>query len=110
MSFNKSNSITHLNSLSTASPVSNEVSKYARTRRTKPYEYLVQFGLPAMVLPAVLMGTVLPFLLPALKMATIASGILNNGALMAAIMYAAKSTTFANEKSSQYYAGYHRDV
>lgn len=63
-----------------------------------------------MVLPAVLMGTVLPFLLPALKMATIASGILNNGALMAAIMYAAKHTTFAADKSSQYYPGYHRDM
>ncbi|KAJ6640666.1 hypothetical protein Bhyg_05597 [Pseudolycoriella hygida] len=93
------------------SAVSNEVSNYARARRTKPYEYLVQFGVPAMALPAVLMGTVLPFLLPAIKMATLATGTLNIGALLAAIMYAAKSTAFSNEKSSPYYpAGYHREM
>lgn len=56
-----------------------------------PGELLLQLGVPAAMMPAILMGTVLPFVLPALKFATIVSGIINHAALLSAIVYAAKS-------------------
>lgn len=79
-------------------------------RRTKTHEYLINFGVPALVMPAVLMGTILPFVLPALKMATLVSGFINNGALLAAIMYAAKSAAQSQEhgKTVYYNPGYHK--
>lgn len=75
----------------------------------KTTEYLLQLGVPALMMPAILMGTVLPFLLPALKMATILSVLINNGALLTAAMYVAKQAAFSNEKI-YYNAGYHRDL
>lgn len=81
-------------------------------RRTKGHEYLLNFGVPALVMPAVLLGTVLPFVLPALKMATILSGLINKGALLAAIMFAAKSAAQSQEhaKTVYYNPGYHRVI
>lgn len=75
----------------------------------KTTEYLLQLGVPALMMPAILLGTVLPFLLPALKMATIMSTLINNGALLTAAMYVAKQAAFPNEKVYYSSPGYHRD-
>lgn len=66
----------------------------------RPGEILLQLGVPAAVMPAILMGTVLPFILPALKFATIFSGIINHAALLSAIIYAAKSSVSIPEPIS----------
>lgn len=75
----------------------------------KTTEYLLQLGVPALMMPAILLGSVLPFLLPALKMATIMSTLINNGALLTAAMYVAKQAAFSNEKVYYSSPGYHRD-
>lgn len=72
--------------------------------------YLLNLGVPALVVPAILMGTVLPFILPMLKMATIVSGLINHGALLTAILMAAKNAAVANENKIFYNPGYHRDL
>ncbi|XP_053950961.1 uncharacterized protein LOC128858588 [Anastrepha ludens] len=61
---------------------------------------ILQMAVPVMVMPAILMGTVLPFLLPMLKMATIMSMVLNNSAFIAALIYAAR--THANAQEEQH--------
>lgn len=71
---------------------------------------MLQIAVPTMLMPAVLLGSVLPFMLPALKMAAIVSTVINNGALLAAFMYAAKTTAFSNDNEQivQYSSsGYH---
>lgn len=73
-------------------------------------QYLLQFGVPALIMPAILMGTVLPFILPMLKMATIVSGLINNGALISAVLYAAKNAALTPENKVFYNPGYHRDL
>lgn len=82
---------------------------YAR-RRNRPGEYLLQLGVPAVMLPAILMGTVLPFILPALKFATIISGIINHAALASALVYAAKQAAWGPDSTKHIYfnPGYHR--
>lgn len=82
----------------------------AQGRNTKHSSYLLNFGVPALVVPAILMGTVLPFILPMLKMATIVSGLVNHGALLTAVLMAAKSAAVANENKVFYNPGYHRDI
>ncbi|XP_017491320.1 PREDICTED: uncharacterized protein LOC108379477 [Rhagoletis zephyria] len=61
---------------------------------------ILQMAVPVMVMPAILMGTVLPFLLPMLKMATIMTMMLNNSAFIAALIYAAR--THANAQEEQH--------
>ncbi|XP_067623056.1 uncharacterized protein [Eurosta solidaginis] len=61
---------------------------------------ILQMAVPVMVMPAILMGTVIPFLLPVLKMATIMSIVLNNSAFIAALIYAAR--THANAQEEQH--------
>ena len=75
---------------------------YAR-RKNRPGEYLINLAVPALMMPAILVGTVLPFILPALKMATLVSGIINNGALITAIMYAAKSAALSQDSTKHVY-------
>lgn len=70
---------------------SEEESRRRKQKHKHNYHYAMQLGLPALMLPAVALGSVLPMVLPALKMATIATTVINNGMLLAAIMYAAKS-------------------
>lgn len=62
-------------------------------------EAVIQLAVPAMIMPVVLMGTFLPFVLPVLKMATIMSTIVNNSAFIAALIYAAR--THANSQAEQ---------
>lgn len=85
------------------------VEDYAR-RRNRPGELLLQLGVPAVMMPAILMGTVLPFILPALKFATIFSGIINHAALMSALIYTAKHAALGPDATKHIYfnPGYHR--
>lgn len=73
-------------------------------------ELLLQLGVPAIIMPAILMGTVLPFILPALKFATIFSGLLNHAALISAIVFVAKQAALNTDATKHYYysPGYHR--
>lgn len=79
--------------------------------KNRPGDYLVQLGVPAILMPAILMGSVLPFILPALKFATIFSGIINHAALLSAFAYIAKQAAFSHPESIKplYWThGYHR--
>ncbi|XP_059611037.1 uncharacterized protein LOC132257972 [Phlebotomus argentipes] len=68
-------------------------------RKKRPLEYILNVGLPAMLMPMILMGSVLPMALPAFKMAALISGAINKGALLAAIMYMAKN--YAEHQKTQ---------
>lgn len=78
--------------------------------KNRPGDYLLQLGIPAILMPAILMGSVLPFILPALKFATIFSGMINHAALVSAFAYAAKQAAFGPDsiKHLYYNPGYHR--
>ncbi|XP_055324063.1 uncharacterized protein LOC129578868 isoform X2 [Sitodiplosis mosellana] len=79
--------------------------------KNRPGDYLLQLGIPAILMPAILMGSVLPFILPALKFATIFSGMINHAALVSAFAYAAKHAAFPGPESIKhlyYNPGYHR--
>lgn len=78
--------------------------------KNRPGDYLLQLGIPAILMPAILMGSVLPFILPALKFATIFSGMINHAALVSAFAYAAKQAAFSPDsiKHLYYNPGYHR--
>ncbi|XP_030370376.1 uncharacterized protein LOC115620996 [Scaptodrosophila lebanonensis] len=72
-------------------------------KRKKKHSYkttMLQMAVPILVMPAILLGSMLPFVLPALKMATILSLLMNNGAFMAALLYAAR--THANAQEEQH--------
>lgn len=76
-------------------------------------DYLLQLGIPAILMPAILMGSVIPFILPALKFATIFSGMINHAALLSAFAYVAKQTAFSPESIKHLYyspPGYHRSL
>lgn len=79
-------------------------------KKNRPIEMLLQLGVPVAMMPAILMGTVLPFILPALKFATIFSGLVNHAALISAIVYAAKSSISVPEVPNpiHYNPGYNR--
>lgn len=72
-------------------------------KNKKAAHYLLQLGIPALALPAIMFGTVIPFVLPALKLATIFSGLINNTALVAAIMYLARNTALEDENKQKVY-------
>lgn len=79
--------------------------------KNRPGDYLLQLGIPAILMPAILMGSVLPFILPALKFATIFSGMINHAALVSAFAYAAKQAVGPDSIKHLYhsnvYPGYH---
>ncbi|XP_001358402.2 uncharacterized protein [Drosophila pseudoobscura] len=62
---------------------------------------MMQVAVPMMIFPIVLLGSLLPFILPALKMATIMSLVMNNGAFLAALLYAAR-TQFNTHEEQQH--------
>ncbi|KAH8359856.1 hypothetical protein KR093_009113, partial [Drosophila rubida] len=71
-------------------------------KRKKKQSYkmtMLQVAVPILVLPIILLGSLLPFILPTLKMATILSLFMNNGAFLAAMLYAyaSASATAANQ-------------
>ncbi|XP_016948953.1 uncharacterized protein LOC108023815 [Drosophila biarmipes] len=59
---------------------------------------MMQVAVPMLIFPVVLLGSLLPFILPALKMATILSLVMNNGAFMAALLYAARTQFNTHEE------------
>ncbi|XP_055698095.1 uncharacterized protein LOC129798778 [Phlebotomus papatasi] len=71
-------------------------------RKKRPLEYILNVGIPALMLPVILMGSVLPMALPAFKMATILSGVVNKAALLAAILYFAKNYSDHQKTSAIY--------
>lgn len=74
----------------------NSAVDYAR-KKNRPGEYLLNLGVPALMMPAIFVGTLLPFILPALKMAAMFSGFINHAALIAALMYTAKNAAIQVE-------------
>ncbi|XP_013103277.1 uncharacterized protein LOC106084252 [Stomoxys calcitrans] len=74
---------------------------------------ILQMAVPVMMMPAILMGTFLPFILPVLKMATLTTMIMNNTAFMAALIYAARTHVNAQQEQPINYSygghpiGYH---
>lgn len=82
--------------------IANAVESVGR-KKNRTGEYLLNLAVPALMMPAIMVGTVLPFILPALKMAAIISGVVNNAALIAAVMYAAKAAAVHAEAQKQYY-------
>ncbi|GAB0087431.1 uncharacterized protein DMENIID0001_017320 [Sergentomyia squamirostris] len=74
-------------------------------RKKKPLEYVLNVGLPALVMPVVLMGSVLPMAMPAFKMATLLSAAINKGALIAALLYMAKSYADHQKTQTLYVSG-----
>lgn len=80
--------------------------------KKRPAEMVMQMGMPAVLMPVILMGTILPFILPAIKFATIFSGLINHAALISALAYVAKQTAFSAEsiKHLYYNPGYRRSA
>lgn len=80
-------------------------------KKKKGYGQYVQIGAPFAVFPFVLLGSVLPFILPALKMATVFAGVVNNAALLAGILYLARQHAIQNEHKNTIYfnPGYSRN-
>ncbi|XP_073818690.1 uncharacterized protein [Musca autumnalis] len=74
---------------------------------------ILQMAVPVMIMPAILLGTFLPFILPVLKMATLTTMIMNNTAFMAALIYAARTHVNAQQEQPINYSygshpiGYH---
>lgn len=82
-----------------------------KRKPNKTAEYALQLGVPALMMPAILLGSVLPYLLPALKMATILSLLINKGALITAALYATKHNFIDHDKLIYSPSpSYHRDL
>ncbi|XP_037944097.1 uncharacterized protein LOC119676900 [Teleopsis dalmanni] len=62
---------------------------------------ILQLAVPVMIMPAILMGSFLPFILPVLKMATIMTLLLNNSAFIAALIYAARTHVNSHDEQQQ---------
>ncbi|KAM8706866.1 hypothetical protein ACLKA7_011032 [Drosophila subpalustris] len=78
-------------------------------KRKKKQSYkttMLQVAVPILVLPIVLLGSLLPFILPTLKMATILSLFMNNGAFMAAMLYAYASATASSAANQPQHINY----
>nr|XP_029730238.1 uncharacterized protein LOC115267394 [Aedes albopictus] len=80
--------------------------KYKGTR--KVMKHLLRLGVPAVLLPSMLLAGVLPMMLPVLKFATIFTSFVNHAALAAAVMYLAKQHAQEQEEKQTVYfnAGY----
>ena len=70
---------------------------------------MLQMAVPVLMMPVILLGTFLPFMIPALKMATLMSTLINNGALVAALLYAARTSAQQADAEVIHYShpGYH---
>ncbi|EDV93153.1 uncharacterized protein LOC6563810 [Drosophila grimshawi] len=78
-------------------------------KRKKKHSYkttMMQVAVPILVLPAILLGSLLPFLLPTLKMATILSLFMNNGAFLAAMLYAYSSASASSAANQPQHISY----
>lgn len=81
--------------------------EFAR-KKNRPGEYLLNLGVPALMMPAIFVGTFLPFILPALKMAAMFSGFINHAALLAALAYTAKNAAFQSVEAHKHLFYNHR--
>ena len=72
-------------------------------RSKKNYSYYLQIALPFTVLPFVLFSSVLPFIIPVLKLGMIFAATINNAALLASIMYVIRQIAFENEQKQAVY-------
>ncbi|XP_021694418.1 uncharacterized protein LOC110674672 [Aedes aegypti] len=74
----------------------------------KVMKHLLRFGVPAVLLPSMLLAGVLPMMLPVLKFATVFTSLVNHAALAAAVMYLAKQHAQEQEEKQTVYfnAGY----
>ncbi|KAI8123107.1 hypothetical protein FF38_11719 [Lucilia cuprina] len=75
-----------------------KIRKKIKKDKTSYKTTVLQMAVPVMIMPAILMGTFLPFILPVLKMATLTTMIMNNTAFMAALIYAARTHVNAQEE------------
>uniref|UniRef100_A0A1B0BGU6 Uncharacterized protein n=1 Tax=Glossina palpalis gambiensis TaxID=67801 RepID=A0A1B0BGU6_9MUSC len=86
-----------------------KMKKLKKLKKKSSFKHaILQMALPVMLLPAILMGTFLPFILPTLKLATFTSMILNNAAFVAALIYAAR--TQVNLQDDQQHINYNYGV
>lgn len=74
----------------------------------KVMKHLMRLGVPAVLLPSMLLAGVLPMMLPVLKFATVFTSFVNHAALAAAVMYLAKQHAQEQEEKQTVYfnAGY----
>ncbi|XP_055587158.1 uncharacterized protein LOC129739686 [Uranotaenia lowii] len=74
----------------------------------KIYRHLIRLGVPAVLLPSVLLASVLPMMMPVIKFATFWTSVVNHAALAAAVMYLAKQHAQEQEEKQTVYfnAGY----
>ncbi|XP_055526043.1 uncharacterized protein LOC129718877 [Wyeomyia smithii] len=74
----------------------------------KLVKHLIRFGVPVVLLPSMLLASVMPMMLPALKFATFFTTFVNHAALAAAVMYLAKQHAQEQEEKQTVYfnAGY----
>jgi hypothetical protein len=88
--------------------VKRSTDESGREKKTD-YSSYMQIAVPAFFFPPMLLSSVLPFLIPAFKMATVFSTVLNGSALMAAIMYLARQHALEQEQKQTIYfnPGYH---
>lgn len=79
-------------------------------KNKKGYGHYFEVGAPVVVFPAILFSSLLPFMIPALKMATVFATVINNAALFAGVMYLARQAAIENEKKQTIYfnPGYNR--
>ncbi|XP_064552890.1 uncharacterized protein LOC135438493 [Drosophila montana] len=78
-------------------------------KRKKKQSYkttMLQVAVPILVLPAILLASLLPFVLPTLKMATILSLFMNNGAFLAAMLYAYASASASSASNQPQHISY----
>ncbi|XP_034484967.1 uncharacterized protein LOC117789902 [Drosophila innubila] len=78
-------------------------------KRKKKQSYkttMLQVAVPILVLPIILLGSILPFVLPTLKMATILSLFMNNGAFLAAMLYAYASASASSAANQPQHINY----
>jgi hypothetical protein len=84
-------------------------SSGAENRKKNSIGNYMQIGVPALFFPPLLLSSVLPFLIPTFKMATVFSMVVNSSALMAAILYLARQQSLEQEQRQTIYfnPGYH---
>ncbi|XP_058811359.1 uncharacterized protein LOC131676254 [Topomyia yanbarensis] len=82
--------------------------KKNRRGNKKIMKHLMQLGVPAVLLPSMLLASVMPMMIPALKFATFFTSFVNHAALVGAVMYLAKQHAQEQEEKQTVYfnAGY----
>ncbi|ALC46238.1 CG15888 [Drosophila busckii] len=77
-----------------------------RKKKQSSKTTMLQVAVPILLLPAILLASMLPFILPTLKMATILSLFMNNGAFLAAMLYAYAATSGSSAANQPQHISY----